>query len=91
MQPINFSKPRWAGATSALNDFGNRWCKGESVECNAMKEWKLNIFKIVDKRIKIYSQNTNLLPHNNNEKFTSFKSKENIHKKEVGPYRGFGY
>ena len=31
-----------------------------------------------------------LLP-NNNEKFRSFKSKENIHKKEVGPYRGFGY
>ena len=28
---------------------------------------------------------------NNNEKFRSFKSKENIHKKEVGPYRGFGY
>ena len=28
---------------------------------------------------------------NNNEKFRSFKSKENFHKKEVGPYRGFGY
>ena len=27
----------------------------------------------------------------NNEKFRSFKSKENIHKKEVRPYRGFGY
>ena len=27
---------------------------------------------------------------NNNKKFRSFKSKENIHKKEVGPYRGFG-
>ena len=27
----------------------------------------------------------------NNEKFRSFKSKENIHKKEVGPYDGFGY
>ena len=27
----------------------------------------------------------------NNEKFRSFKSKENIHKKEVGPYRSFGY
>ena len=31
------------------------------------------------------------VPPNNNEKFRSFKSKENIHKKEVGPYRGFGY
>ena len=28
---------------------------------------------------------------NNNEKFRSFKSKENNHKKEVGSYRGFGY
>ena len=28
---------------------------------------------------------------NNNEKFRFFKSKENIHKNEVGPYRGFGY
>ena len=28
---------------------------------------------------------------NNNEKFRSFKSKENIHKKEVGPYRSFSY
>ena len=27
----------------------------------------------------------------NNEKFRSFKSKENIHKKEVGPHRSFGY
>ena len=27
----------------------------------------------------------------NNEKFRSFKSKANIHKKEVGPYRGFSY
>ena len=27
----------------------------------------------------------------NIEKFRSFKSKENIHKKEVGPYRSFGY
>ena len=28
---------------------------------------------------------------NNTEKFRSFKSKENIQKKQVGPYRGFGY
>ena len=32
-----------------------------------------------------------LVSMDNNEKFRSFKSKENIHKKEVGPYRGFGY
>ena len=27
-----------------------------------MKEWKLSIFNIVDKRIKFYFQNTNILP-----------------------------
>ena len=26
---------------SESNDFGNRWCKLESVECNDLKEWKL--------------------------------------------------
>ena len=31
-------------------------------ECNALKEWKLSIFNIVDRRIKFYSHNTNLLP-----------------------------
>ena len=28
----------------------------------AMKEWKLSIFNIVDKRIKFYAQNTKFLP-----------------------------
>ena len=32
---------------SALNDFGNRWCKREYVEPNALKGWKGGIFKIV--------------------------------------------
>ena len=50
---IDFNRCREEIA-SALNDFGNRWCKRESVECNAMKEWKLSIFNIVDKRIKFF-------------------------------------
>ena len=29
--------------------------------------------------------------YTNNKKFRSFNSKQTIHKKEVGPYRGFGY
>ena len=33
-----------------------------------MKEWKLSIFNIVDKRIKFYSQNTNHLPPKSNRK-----------------------
>ena len=57
---IDFKKCR-EEITSALNDFGNRWCKREYVEPDALKEWKVSIFKIVDQRIKFYSQNTNLL------------------------------
>ena len=58
---IDFNRCR-EEIVSALNEFGNRWCKRESVESNAMKERKLSIFSIVDKRIKFYSKNTNLLP-----------------------------
>ena len=38
---IDFNRCRGEIA-SALNDFGNRWCKRESVECNAMKECIIN-------------------------------------------------
>ena len=48
----------------SLNEFCNLWCKLEHVECDALKDWKLNIFKIVDRRISFYSQNTNMLPRN---------------------------
>ena len=58
---IDFKKC-WEEIAAALNDFGNRWCKREYVEPDALKEWKVRIFKIVDQRIKFYSQNTNLLP-----------------------------
>ena len=47
---------------AALNKFGNRWCKREYVDHKALKEWKLSILKLVNKRISFYSQNTNLLP-----------------------------
>ena len=47
---------------SAVNGFGNQWCKRESVECNALKEWKLSIFNIVDKCMKFYTHNANHLP-----------------------------
>ena len=32
-----------------------------------------------------------LFYNNNNKKFRSFESKQNIHKKKVGPYHGVGY
>ena len=41
-----------------------------------MKEWKLSIFNIVDKRIKLYSQNTNLLP--SKPKFSFRRLKQGI-------------
>ena len=47
---------------SALNDFGKRWCKCEYVQPDALEEWKVSIFKLVDQRNKFYSQNTNFLP-----------------------------
>ena len=48
---------RWVEIASALNDFGNRWCKRQSVEFNALlKKWIISIFNIVGKRIKFYLQ-----------------------------------
>ena len=58
---IDFKKCREEIA-SALNGFGNRWCKRAYVQPKALKMWKVSIFKIVDQRIKFYSQNTTLLP-----------------------------
>ena len=69
---IDFKKCREEIA-SALNDFGNRWCKREYVEPDALKEWKVSIFKIVDQRIKFYSQNTNLLPPKPKSSFRHLK------------------
>ena len=47
---------------ASLNDFSIRWCKQENVEPDALKEWKINIFKIIDTSISFYSHNTHLLP-----------------------------
>ena len=69
---------------SALNDSGNRWCKRDSVECKAIKEWKLSSFNIMDKRIKFYSQNTNLLPPKPKSSFRHLKQGiQEFHRKYV--------
>ena len=47
---IDFPKCRREIAAS-LNDLRNRWCKRENVEPDALKEWKITIFKIIDTRI----------------------------------------
>ena len=46
---------------ASLNDFSNRWCKRKNVKTDALEEWKINIFKIIDTRISFYSRNTHLL------------------------------
>ena len=57
---IDFQKCREKIAAS-LKEFSNRWCKREHVDYDALKDWKLNIFNIIDRRISLYSQNTNML------------------------------
>ena len=49
-----------------------------------MKEWKLSIFNIVDKRMKFYSQNTNLLPPKPKSSFSHLKQGiQEFHRKYV--------
>ena len=60
------------------------------------KDHKLNIICTIDECGEtFYGRHTALHPaaviRNNNKKFRTFKSKENIYKKEVGPYHGFDY
>ena len=51
---------------------------------NALKEWKRSIFTIVDKRIKFYSQNTNLLPPKPKSSFRHLKQGiQEFHRKYV--------
>ena len=58
---IDFTKCREAIA-KALNGYCTRWCKREHVESNALNNWKLNIFQIIDKRISFYLNNFDLSP-----------------------------
>ena len=49
-----------------------------------MKEWKLSIFNIVDKRIKFYFHNTNLLPPKPKSSFRHLKQGiQEFHRKYV--------
>ena len=50
--PSNIDIPKCRRETAAsLNYFSNRLCKRENVEPDALKEWKINIFKNIDTRI----------------------------------------
>ena len=69
---IDFPKCRTEFAAS-LNDFSNRWCKWEHVEPDALKEWKINILKIIDSRISFYSRNKHFLPPKPKSSFRHLK------------------
>ena len=58
--PIDFKSCR--EKIGAIQEFCNRWCKCEHVESNALNNWKLNIFKIINGRISFYCNNLDLLP-----------------------------
>ena len=60
---INFQKCR-ENIAASLNEYYNQLCKREHGEFDALKDWKLNIFKIIDRRFSVYSQNMNMLPRN---------------------------
>ena len=57
----------------SLNDFSNRWCKWENVERNDLKEWKINIFNIIDTYISFYFRNTHVLPPKSKSSFRHLK------------------
>ena len=44
-----------------------------NVEPGALKEWKINIFKIIDTRTSFYSRNTHLLPPKRKTSFRHLK------------------
>ena len=51
---------------------------------SALKNWKLSIFKLIDKGIEFYSQNTNLLPPKPKSSFRHLKQGiQEVHRKYV--------
>ena len=87
MKPTGIYNCTWLRSTADLFSRRNkyiRWCKREYVEPNALKEWKVSIFKIMDQRINFYSQNTNLLPAKPNSTFRHLKQGiQDFHRKYV--------
>ena len=58
---IDFKKCREEIA-STLNDFGNRWCKREYVEPNALKEWKVSSFRHLKQGLQDFQRKYVLVP-----------------------------
>ena len=62
--PSNMDFPKCrreiAGSLNDLSTFN--WCKRGNVAPDALKEWKINILKIIDTHITFNSRYTHLLP-----------------------------
>ena len=72
--PSNIDFPKCHREIAAsLNDLSNRWCKRENAEPDALKEWKINIFKIIDTHISFYSCKTHLLSSKPKSSFRHLK------------------
>ena len=69
---IKFPKCRREIAAS-LNGFSYRWCKRENVEPDALREWKINIFKINHTRFSFYSRNAHILQSKPKSSFRHLK------------------
>ena len=68
----------------AFNDYCTRWCKREYVESNALNNWKVKVFKIIDKRVLVYSNNFDLLPPKHHLSFRYLKQGiQEFHRKYV--------
>ena len=66
----------WAGFKGGVRArvmFGCWDGRGRGFEPDALKEWKINIFKIMDTRISFYSRNTHLLPPKPKSSFRHLK------------------
>lgn len=80
---IDFDACRQEIAES-LSNFSSRWCKREKTDKNALSEWKKAIFRIVDLRIKFYSNNPSLLPRKPKHNFQYLKRGiQDVHSKFV--------
>ena len=51
----------------------NYWCKRKNVKLDALKEWKIDIFKIIDTGISFYSLDLYLLPPKPKSSFRHLK------------------
>ena len=69
---VGFSGCR-GGVAASLDDFSDRWCRREGVEPGALKEWKINIFKIIDACVSFCSRNAHLLPPRPRSSFRHLK------------------